>query len=119
MIISVSGVRSDAGTVKIFLFSTPADFPTKRENAVRTANPPAVSPTVTVRLDNVPPGTYALAAYHDENGNGTMDRWWYGPPKEGSGASNNAKGTFGPPSFDDARFFFRNSADTIKIFITY
>ena len=55
-------------------------------------------------IKHLPPGTYALALIHDENGNGKVDTNWIGMPKEGVGASNNATGTLGPPSWRDAKF---------------
>ncbi|HIE03040.1 MAG TPA: DUF2141 domain-containing protein [Thiotrichaceae bacterium] len=48
--------------------------------------------------------TYAIAAYHDTNGNEKLDENFFGIPKEGYGFSNNARGTFGPPSFEKAAF---------------
>ncbi|MEK8015864.1 MAG: DUF2141 domain-containing protein [Candidatus Parabeggiatoa sp.] len=47
---------------------------------------------------------YAIAAYHDANGNEKLDKNFFGIPKEGYGFSNNARGTFGPPSFEKAAF---------------
>lgn len=41
---------------------------------------------------------------HDENGNGKLDSNWLGIPSEPVGASNDARGQFGPPSFEDAAF---------------
>jgi uncharacterized protein (DUF2141 family) len=52
----------------------------------------------------VAPGTYAVAVYHDENGNGKIDSNFMGIPKEKTGASNNAKGKMGPPKFQEAKF---------------
>ena len=37
-----------------------------------------------------------------------MDRNLFGVPKEQFGFSNNAKGNFGPPSFEDASFTVSN-----------
>ena len=55
---------------------------------------------VTVR--DVPPGTYAIQAIHDENGNGTLDRRLMFLPLEGIGFSRNAPMRRGPPRFADA-----------------
>jgi uncharacterized protein (DUF2141 family) len=51
---------------------------------------------------DVEPGHYAVAALHDENGNGVLDKNWLGMPNEGSGFSRDATGSWGPPDFDDA-----------------
>ena len=54
------------------------------------------------QVENLQPGTYAVAVYHDLNGNGELDRTTLGPPDEPYGFSNDARGTFGPPKFDKA-----------------
>jgi uncharacterized protein (DUF2141 family) len=54
----------------------------------------------------LPAGDYAIASYHDENGNGKLDLNFIGIPKEGVASSRNAKGVMGPPKFKDARFTF-------------
>ena len=52
----------------------------------------------------VPAGTYAIGIFVDTNYNNEMDRNFFGVPKEQYGFSNNAKGSFGPPSFKEASF---------------
>ena len=67
----------------------------------------------------VKPGTYAVSTFHDENSNGKLDTNLLGIPTEGVGASNNAKGHFGPPKFDDAKFRFEGGRLDLKIAIDY
>ena len=52
----------------------------------------------------LPSGTYAIGIFVDSNYNNEMDRNFFGVPKEQYGFSNDAKGSFGPPSFKDASF---------------
>jgi uncharacterized protein (DUF2141 family) len=59
---------------------------------------------MTFTLDSIPAGTYAFGVFHDENNNEQIDQNWLGIPTEGFAFSNNAMGTFGPPSFDQAKF---------------
>lgn len=49
-------------------------------------------------------GKYSFKYFHDENKNNKLDTYWIGAPKEGYGFSNNAKGNFGPPDFEDTIF---------------
>jgi len=42
-----------------------------------------------------------------------------GLPREGVRASNNAKGRFGPPKFEDASFHFTGGKVELKITVTY
>ena len=64
-------------------------------------------------------GTYAVSVFHDENSNGKLDTNFMGIPREGVGASNDAKGHLGPPKFDAAAFRFPGGRLEMKITIHY
>lgn len=51
---------------------------------------------------DAPPGRYAVKAYHDADDDGELDRDLLGAPSEDYGFSRDARGTFGPPDFEDA-----------------
>ena len=59
---------------------------------------------VTLKFDLLIDKNYAIAAYHDVNNNEALDKNFFGIPKEGYGFSNNARGIFGSPSFEQAAF---------------
>ena len=71
-------------------------------NCPYTAEEPARPGSVTVVVRKVPPGTYAVQSFHDENRNLELDRNFLGLPKEGVGFSNDAPMRFGPPRYADA-----------------
>jgi uncharacterized protein (DUF2141 family) len=52
----------------------------------------------------VPPGNYALAIYHDSNGDRDFNRTLVGLPAEGFGFSNNPETKVGLPPLSAARF---------------
>ena len=56
---------------------------------------------VTVVIENVASGKYAVAVFHDENDNNELDAGAYGIPIEKYGFSNNARGAMGLPTFQD------------------
>ncbi len=60
-------------------------------------------------------GTYAISIFHDENDNGKLDSNFIGIPSEPYAFSNNAKGMFGPPSFDQCKFEVKGGAQKIVI----
>jgi uncharacterized protein (DUF2141 family) len=68
---------------------------------------------------NVSPGSYAVAVYHDENGNGRLDPGFMGIPKEGVGVSNDAQRSWGVPSFDQAKFVVEAEEERIVVRIKY
>jgi len=69
-------------------------------------------------IKELKPGKYAFKYFHDENNDEKINTNFMGIPKEGYGFSNNAKGTFGPPSFDKMVFEI-TSSDTMSCVPTY
>ncbi len=65
-------------------------------------------------FSGIPKGTYGLSAFHDENENGKLDTNFVGMPIEDYCASRNARGTFGPPSFEDAKFAYNGGTKRLE-----
>ena len=61
-------------------------------------------------------GKYAISIFHDLNSDGELNTNFFGIPKEPYGFSNDAKGKFGPPSFEKSAFEIKE--DKYKITIT-
>ncbi len=72
--------------------------------AVAGAEVAVTAGTVSVTVEGLAPGEYGIKLYHDVNGDGEMNSNPFGMPTEPFAFSNNAKGRFGPASWDDARF---------------
>ena len=71
-------------------------------------------------FEDLPQGTYAAVAYHDENGNGTLDMRGRGqPPREGIGHSGRGGPLTGPPTFEDSRFVLDRDALEVTVPIFY
>lgn len=114
----ISGLRSTQGLIQACLTARAATFPEcdKDPAALRLTVPAANGPVLVFR--HVPPGTYAVSLFHDQNGNGRLDKA-LGIPKEGYGFSRNAPVRFGPPSFADARFAVAGADVTMPITVRY
>ena len=113
--VKIDGVRNDKGVVQVAL----CDEATYPKDCRLTASTPAKTGSVTVDVPNVPAGTWAALAYHDENSDKKLDTNFVGMPKEGYGFSNGAKGTFGPPKFKDAAITVGEGATTATITLKY
>jgi uncharacterized protein (DUF2141 family) len=114
--VTVQGVRNDQGRVLVAL-CTDAEF--LRPHCAWKASTPAAAGTVTLRIEGVPPGTYAAQAFHDENANGRLDRSLLGLPEEGMGFSNDAPMHMGPPRFAAASFQVTTSGADIAFHLRY
>lgn len=89
------------GPVFVSVYASAADWMKKPVKSLKVV---AAGDTATVVLADLPPGDYAVSAFHDSNGNGKLDANFLKIPNEPHGFSNNASGSFGPPSFDQAKF---------------
>jgi len=95
------GVRNDQGHVLVAVCHQ-WDF--LQERCAYNGQAIAQHGDVAVWVRGVPPGIYAVQAWHDENDNGRIERNILGTPREGVGFSRDAPFRFGPPRFGDATF---------------
>ncbi|EWC41390.1 DUF2141 domain-containing protein [Stutzerimonas stutzeri] len=106
--ITLAGLEHDDGQVAVAVYADPKTF-RKENQAFATQKAKARKGAMTLVFSELPPGRYAVLAYHDENGNGELDRRFGMIPTEGYGLSNDPK-VMGPPAFEDSAF--EVSADT-------
>ena len=118
--VTIVKLHSNNGVVLVSLFKEGNGYPDDAANAYGKEKAYIVDKNATIIFKSVPPGNYAVAILHDENNNQKMDKNILGIPKEGYGFSNNASGTFGPPSYKKASFAHTaNSQTDIQIKAKY
>jgi len=101
--IQLTNLGKETGKVMLNLLRNEAQMNNQEPaEASMMLNPAADG--VSLTLHNLPAGTYGVQVMHDENGNGELDANLVGIPKEPWGFSNNAKGKFGPPKWEDVQF---------------
>ena len=103
IVVNVSGIENDKGVVQIGLYNREESFPNYNMN-FKGAFPKANKNVVSYTFKNIPAGTYAVAVWHDENNDKTMNKNLFGAPKESYGFSKNIYGSFGPPDFAEVSF---------------
>ena len=54
-------------------------------------------------IENLSEGFYSFSYFHDVNSNSELDKNMVGIPKEPYGFSNDQKGNFGPPDFQESK----------------
>ena len=109
LVVVIRGVPAAEGELQVELYGVQqrATFPYAEHGVVAEARVDARTLTApelqaTVSFPGLAPGSYAVSVIHDANGNGDIDLNAFGIPTEGWGFSNDARATFGPPSFDAA-----------------
>lgn len=112
--VKIKGLKNNQGTVKIALCNSPENYKDNRSPfkaaIIEIKNNEAVT-----TFDDLVAGSYAVKAFHDANNNDDFDTNFLGIPKEDYGFSNNARGLFGPPSWDAAKFYLNKIDQLIEI----
>src|SRR5262245_1062657 len=104
--VDVVGLRNNNGRVFCALYASAEGFPKDNQKAIRRDNSSISEKKAVCEFSGIEHGTYAVSVFHDENSNGKLDTNFLGIPREGVGASNDARGRMGPPKFDGAQFQF-------------
>lgn len=102
--VTVTKVSLQKGDIYAALFNSEKGFPNNPSAAFKAAKATPKNGIVTLQFENVPQGTYAIALFHDTNGDGKLNTNFIGIPKEGYGVSNNVKNMFSGPSFKQTAF---------------
>ncbi len=100
--VTVNNVGS-GGILSVELYHDPDNFLNKK-GRTRRIRIPATGEQARVCFNIEQQGTFAVAAYHDINGNRKLEKQWNMMPKEPFGLSKNPKLKFGFPKFGNSAF---------------
>lgn len=115
--LSFDSARSHRGLFQVCLTRDSAAFPECVGDTLATKRSVSAAQPA-LRFEGLPTGSYAVAVFHDENGNGRLDTA-LGIPREGFGFSRNPPMRFGPPRFSAARFDVAAGANSERVRIRY
>lgn len=110
--IEVSGVPSSDGNIMVALYNTSDSF-LKSDLVYKAGSAHAQEGITQVEIEDIPDGEYAIAIFHDANGNDELDTNWLGIPKEDVGFSKSRMKTFGPPSFKECSFKIASDRNSV------
>lgn len=102
--VRVSGMKETGGNVMIALYDSRDNFRKPEKAVALTVIPFDKGSSVEKVFEDLPNGEYSLAVYYDEDKDEKLDRAVLGWPTEPYGFSNNARGTMGPPAYEDCIF---------------
>ena len=113
--VTVSGLRSAEGDARVAVHKrvSGVDFP--GGGVVAATWRPAETGEIRFVFKGLSPGDYAVAAFHDADGDGKLAQNMVGMPTEGFGFSNGAMGFMGPPGFDEAAFTIGARDDRVSV----
>lgn len=115
--VTVRGVRDATGQLRVSLYNEAESF-RKEDRAVKIVTLPAVAGDASIEFAGLPPGRYALMAYHDENSDNKLNLRLGMFPTEGYALSNNPR-VMGPPKFADSAFDISAPLTRIEMTLAY
>ncbi len=112
LIVIVQGVRSDKGTMRFALYRTKKSFPGDSWKGGWSVIKNGVAEW---KIPDLEPGEYALACFHDKNGDKKFNKNFIGLPVEDYCFSNDAKVGLGPPSWKKVVFKVKQGVNRHRI----
>ena len=112
-------MRSAAGRMVVTVYGDEAGKFLAPHGKLLRERAPAAAPTTRVCFRVPGPGVYAVAVYHDEDGDGHFNRDWRGLPSEGFGFSNDAPTPIGLPAFKAVRIAVKADGAPLRIHLRY
>lgn len=114
--VTVNSIKDVTGVMVISLYDRESSFPIEgkefRINLVKVTGH-----SVSTTFNNLMPGEYAVALYHDQNSDGICNLGMFGIPKEGFGFSRNFKPKWSAPHFEDCKInLLKDQAITIDLY---
>ena len=108
--VAFKDIKTPKGSIMAALFDKEAAY--KGQGApVRGFMVPVSGDTAQTELKGLPPGRYAISAFHDVDGDGKMKTNPFGMPLEPFAFSNGAQAQMGPPPWDAVTFEVKEGAN--------
>lgn len=114
----VDRLSSQQGEVCMRIYAAEQGFPQSTAGVVQSGCTKIAGRSATKEFYGLKYGTYAVALFHDEDGNGKLNTNFLGIPREGFGISNNPTLKLSAPKFKNASFALKGDV-TIKIGMKY
>lgn len=102
--VTVSSLETDTGSVIAEIYPDDPDGFLRREGRIDRVAHTVRLPETAFCISAPGPGFFAVAVYHDRNGNGKFDKTFIGLPAEPWGLSNNPSAGFSLPKLEKSLF---------------
>ena len=100
----IEGIQEVSGDIYVAVYDSAEAFPEDETWCYRTSEAVRSSGTLELAIPGRSAGTYAIAIYHDTNGNGQLDKNMVGIPQEPYGFSRNPRAKWKAPTFTETAF---------------
>jgi len=112
--IDIEGITSQQGRLMLAVMGSAEAWKGQGKPAAQSGGAPDGDGTLSLKVADLAPGSYAIRVMHDENDNGKLDTNVVGMPTEGYGFSNNPQ-VMRAATFEEARFEVTADGATVRI----
>lgn len=117
--ITVTNIKEVVGNMRVGIYKVSNNFPDEKDTYKNKIYKINKTGSMTLVINDLPYGEYAIAVYQDKNKNGTMDKNFVGVPKEPFAFANNIKPKFSAPSFKDCEINYSEINHEMKVTLLY
>ncbi|WP_339653078.1 DUF2141 domain-containing protein [uncultured Maribacter sp.] len=108
--LNIDGVTSEEGNICFAIYTNESSF-LKFDEVFKSGSCKAVKGNNAFQITDLPDGDYAIAIFHDANGNQNLDTNILGIPKEQLAFSKSKMKMFGPPKFEECVFTLKSNME--------
>jgi len=101
--ITMTGFENADGQALVAFFLDDRGWPDPDESIFATSTAQISDGRAFAVVEDVPAGSFAVSVFHDTDNDRELNTGVFGIPSEAYGFSADARSTFGPPKFEEAR----------------
>ena len=117
--VEIDGLKNKQGQVCASIFATSEGFPSDRNRGLQKQCTKITDTPLPITFENLKAGSYAVAVFHDQNNDSTLNSNVFGIPREGFGFSSNPEIRTRAPKFSEAAFLVAGPDTNIQIQLKY
>jgi uncharacterized protein (DUF2141 family) len=117
--VEIDGLKNKQGQVCASIFASSKGFPGDRDHVLQNQCTKITDTPLPITFENLKPGRYAVAVFHDQNNDRALNSNIFGIPSEGFGFSSNPEIRARAPKFSEAVFLVAGPDTNIQIQLKY
>lgn len=117
--VEIDGLKNKQGQVCASVFASSEGFPSDRDRSLKKQCTKISGTPLPITFENLKAGSYAVAVFHDQNNDGTLNSNVLGIPSEGFGFSRNPEIRTRAAKFSEAAFLVAGPGTDIQIQLKY
>ena len=117
--VEIDGLKNKQGQVCASIFASSEGFPSNGDRGLQKQCTKITSTPLSITFENLKAGSYAVAVFHDQNNDGTLNSNVLGIPSEGFGFSTNPEIRTRAAKFSEAAFLVAGPNTNIQIQLKY